>query len=804
MIPDLENGQEIFVVVRAVDETAEGLPGNEDDNELEWSAIPNPVLYVQAESASPGDGRTKDAPLPTLDAAIDAAIPLGGANIHVAAGEYEESTLLFRGMMVYGGFERGFTSPFSDPVNNRTVIRAGVEENLFVIPPGSLLCGIDGVEMDGRGRTLRGVAADECAFRISNCEIHGFKDKGIKLKSGSDPTAVIVGEVARCWIHHNGNQGIQMNGILDVQVVGCAINDNGRQGIEVESLTASPEEKSRIVIEGCTIAANHDVGIAGKIVALPDKGSSGSRIRLKVRSCEIRDNRDTGIGVDVVYPDGLIIDLRIRIEQCRVIGNGKSGIRLDGDARGHLQLTRNLVLGNRGPAGIHLTGDGAVSYYQVQSSAVLANDGAGILMDARGHLGVDHCHFAGNGGAAIDRRGLAWVRLEDSLFHDNGIPSAADRIDDCIASPNELAGPSAPEGIAGSPWLDTLPRQIIRLSNSTMLPADLAAGTVVEWLDDGIARRVIVEGERRTLDPPIPPFESPGVPFLFVWERRGGESVGEVSVVEDWRPPPGSDSPLLDAGNVLEIEADGSRADVGPAGAFFGGHPGLDRGGPPPPRGLELSWIDPPPGSWIGTPVWEVWFTGGDEIPPGLRVVLEVDGVPLVPGLEPELRSLTIRANFKIPLGAKISVKFPPWPNKRGERPQPQDNAFEYRMAHEIDPAGITALPVEGRLSFPGRATIQIPLQVRSEGKMRIRLIPLDPPWSPGWRLRIVDRASGVLLRIPGTDQKLETAAGEHHEGALLLEVPPLTSGLEPVLEIVPPPGELYIEDAAARLLIEG
>jgi len=795
LLPELENGIPLHLVVRAVDEA-----GNEDDNEIEWSAIPQTVLYVQAGALSPGDGGRPESPLPSLDAAIDRAIPLGGANIHIAAGEYPESTLLFRGMMLHGGFAPGFPDPFPDPLRHRTVFHAPVEENLFVIPPGDRLCGIDGLVLDGGGRTLRGVLADDCDFRISNCEIRGFADKGIKLKSDREPGSIAVGEVLRCWIRENGNEGIQLNGIFDVQVVGCGIHANRRGGIEVEALVAAAEEKARLTIEGCSITGNRDVGVLARIVALPGRGSAGARVRFTVRSCEVRDNGDTGVGIDVNYPDGVDIDLRARVEQCLIAGNGKAGIRLDGDARGHLQLARNRVLGNRG-AGIHFTGDSEVALFQVQSSALLANGGSGILSEAEGHVAIDHCHFGGNGAPAIARTTRGWLRLEDSLLHGNRGETSADRIDHCAAAQGELAGPGAPTPLPGAPWLETLPREIRLAEDLAAAIADLDSGTIVEWLDDGVARRIVADGEGRSIDPTPAPHDGPGVPFLFVW---GVPDPGEQppSVVEDWRP--GKGSPLRDAGNPGEVEADGSPADIGPAGAFFGGHPGLDRGGPPPPRGIELNTIDPPPGSPIGALRFVCIFTGAESLPERLRGTIEVEGLGAIESASTTRgRTLTVTADSSPPAGARIRLALPAWPNAEGERSQPVDHVFEYRSAAAAVPGeSIAILPAEARLAFAGGAPLRFPLAIDPARPLAARLRPIDPPEPKGWRLRVVDAASGEVLPAPGTGIPLERIAEEDHEGLLHLAIPPLPAGKTAALEIVPPPGEAW-RDASARLIVE-
>ena len=805
----LPNGETVFVVVRAVDAL-----GNVDDNELEWAAMPNPVYYVEKNAPPGGDGRSAEAPLPDLVSAISAAIPhVDGVNIYVSEGEYELSTrlLIFDGMMLYGGFPAGFPLAISQPRKHPTTLTLPLADTMLTFVPGKKLSGIDGCEIHGRGTAKRGIAIEDSEFRISNCRIQSFAGKGIQLKSDTKPNSVTVGEISRCWIADNQGAGIDLRGIFDVAITGCGLYKNrGPAGIHIEELTATPEEKSRVTIEGCRIDENTGLGIFVRTYALPDDGSRDSRIRLKVRSCEVANNWDTGIGVDVGYPDDAGINLRVRIEQCRVQGNGtpengKSGIRIDGDARGHFQLTRNQVIGNRGPAGIHLTGDGPVSLYQIQSCAILANEGDGVRLDSSGHLSLDHSHIAGNGGAAFYRRDDTWLRVEDCFFHDNAVPAEADLLDHNVASDGQLA---RQEGEPGAPWIPTLPRRVHRLAGAPgtepVIPDSIADGAVIEWLDDGVPRRLTRDGESSRVEPPLEVIPQTGVPFIYDWGVP--EEGATFSVTEDYRPPVGSR--LRDAGNPEEIEADGSIADVGPAGAFYAGHPGIDRGGPPPPRGLELSTIEPAAGQPIDQFRFELQFTGADELPADLSARIEVNGTR-IPGVRIERDGvrMRVRAGSAVPPDAKIRFILPSWSSTRG-RKQPIDHVFEYRGAHTISAtAPIDALPaVQSRLTLPEKETRRLELAPSLlDEAITLTMRGVDPYGPSGWQLRVLD-ARGEVIKIEqnGTEVSLIAPRRDARpDGPLRLRIPAMAVDGPLFLEIDPPGDPSSIEDATVSLRVE-
>jgi len=850
-IDGLENGRALFVSVRAVDAA-----GNEDDNELEWSGIPNPVLFVDGGAPAHGNGTAPDAPLPDLASAISASIAwMQGANIHMAEGSYEEPTLLlFPGVHIYGGFPPGFTSEIPEPRLHPTVIRHSTPSALtdrsleqFILVGGELVCGLDGLELDGGGQVPRGVTGEDCEFRISNCKVRSYVQKGIAIQSDTKPDSVAVGEISRCWVYDiRDGSAIELEGTLDIAVFGCGLFDNRKHGVEVLGLTATEEEKSRILIEGCRIYLNEDIGVLVKSSAHPEAASEDARIRVKVRSCEIANNADSGMSIDVGYPDRLGVNFRLRVEQCRIEGNGRrptageapplyAGVHIDGDARGHFQLTRNQILGNQGH-GVHLTGDTPVSFYQIQSCAILANGGSGVRLDSGGpdgaagcgHLKIDHCHIAGNLGPAFSGSGPeSWLRVESSMLHGNGAVASADRIDGCVAEEGQLqiSGQDRDATLLlaeGAPWLETLPREIRVLetlpAGTGPTPASLAevaAGSIVEWLDDGVPRQVLrdADGGVGRLEPPITPATVPrhGLPFLYLWGPPREGVPAETLVVEDYRAPP--TSPLRRVPSPR-----GEPHHATPMGGFFGGWPGIDRGGAPPPRGLELSWIDPAPGMPISALDLEVAFSRELTRPEALGAVIRIDGEPLeeaersIEVSEADPFRLRIRSPRPIEPGARVEVELlPSGPDGSDAIP----HSFELRGARPIRIGeALPPPPAVGELVFIEGRPVQLSLDALANRGATIRLLTIDPPGgvlpaNPGdgetaplraWRIEVVERGSGKVKEWPEPGQRLEAAGEEPSDGALRLRLPSLEAAGGYDLRISPP--KIGLLDAAATLMV--
>lgn len=394
-IVDLPNGEPQFVVVRAIDEQ-----GQSDDNEYQWPALPNPVLYVDDNAEPGGDGISAEKPLQTIDQAVGEAIGLPGVNIHVAAGRYSEQLLLFEGMAIYGGFPPGFKG-LADPINYHTELAGKPQRDVLIIPPGHRLVVIDGLFFDGANEARRAIVADDCLVRISRCQIQSFRDKGIQIETDHDEDGESIAFIHHCAFRNNGGDGIRIEGFIDVALRDCTLEENGQSGISVSPMIPRRGEKTRIEMERCVISRNVDVGISIRIDEPFGNDEDPARVRIGLRGILAQGNRDHGASFDVRYPDDAPVDLRIRIEQSSFLENSRSGVHIDADAPGDLSISDCSFLGNQGEESILVTGDSSTALTRIRSCLIAAGPGFGVRLLDAGMLDVSQCLFVDNGGPSI-------------------------------------------------------------------------------------------------------------------------------------------------------------------------------------------------------------------------------------------------------------------------------------------------------------------------------------------------------------------------------------------------------------------
>ncbi len=398
----------VYVVVRAVDGS-----GNEDENRIEWTACPNPVVYVSAASTGKDpDGRTPATAHGSLERAIGSAIAMDGVNFWVAGGRYPSRLVLFPGMMIYGGFPADFDETRRDPAAHPTVIEANAAADLVVLGPGDLPQGLDGMRLDGKGIGERGIVGKECEVFLARVEVHGFKRMGIRLGKPDDDSRV-EGALRGLEVHRNGSEGIQVAGSLDLRIAGSTVHDNVNEGIAGEGLYATATRKSTLIIEDCRIAENQDIGVDIDLVAGEKPASEGSKVRVSLRRNQVERNKDHGLSVDISGREAPASELRVQVEGCRFAGNESAGIQLDADVDGDYVLSENVVVENGG-AGILLTGHAPTSVYSIGRSTVARNRGPGVAMRWGGTILIEGSSIDANGGVPIEApHGFTQVMTSD-------------------------------------------------------------------------------------------------------------------------------------------------------------------------------------------------------------------------------------------------------------------------------------------------------------------------------------------------------------------------------------------------------
>lgn len=500
-IEPLAHGTTLFCVVRAV-----GRDGVEEFNEVEWGASSNPVFQVTLESAEDG-AQTDEAVEPAasdsgLEEAMARAISLDGVNIYVERGTLRERLFVFDGMMIYGGFGPSF-DPWERMISGeRTRVVARSEQDAVVVAPGDLLCGVDGFELDGRGRARRGVVAEDCLLQVAHTRIHGFEDKGVELRSGDDAGDELEGALLECEIHGNAAEGVALSGIFDLALRSCVVRENEEEGIEIEPLAFSTEEKSTLVLDRCRIEGNRDLGLNVTIARhVEDPEVRGGRVRIELANSSFERNRDHGASLDVQADAADALDLRIEVSRCRFAGNGKAGLEIDADVRGSYSIERSRFSHN-GSAGLLLSGDAPLALIRVREST-FGGPSASVSASSPVTAWLDRCRF---GREASVERGPGHVVVVDPA-----IEPSLDTVEASTASPVARSEDRSKQDVE---WVDPplthpigRPRWHIEFRNA-LRPDDV---TITLSRDDRVVpHRSAIDGESLRIepDPMTPPSDA--------------------------------------------------------------------------------------------------------------------------------------------------------------------------------------------------------------------------------------------------------------------------------------------------------
>ncbi len=605
-IDGLPNGAAVYLVARAVDSE-----GNEDQNRVEWVGVPNPVRYIDAESTgSPANGLTPASAYRTIGQAVGASIALGGVNFHLRQGLYLENVVLFPGMFLHGGFDGSFSVAGRDPqlhISQITVPDTTLDVDAVTILPGSILTGIDGVELDGAGVADNGVFAADAFVRISNCGIRNATSQGITLRSDVAEGSLLEGSVRGCAIVDNGAEGISLSALTDLVIDDNRITENVNEGIEGQWVFGAAGIDTRIEVTRNLIQGNGDEGIdldLAEVSEADSTASQGARVRIVVRNNDVAENGLDGVRLDLDFETDDGIDCRARIEDNRIRANGGPGCSIDGDAAAALRIARNAITANRG-AGVAGTGvaDGPVVH--LLHSRLLGNRRAAVEWTGHGVIEVRQCVLRSNGGGSI-AADAAHVDLSGCAVIGHELPGNADRVRYSILS-GALPGATLGEGLSfANPGFELHPEQVL------VVPADGGGDSVpvpdaslwrtadiAELRDDGVPREVTAVFFDRIAVRPAPERSARAGDSLF---RFLPESI--VTESEFLRPVSGA----RDAGDPVESDRDGSRTDIGPAGGDTPGNVGVEIGLAVEASPLELVGAAPLPGFVQSTNEWRLLF----------------------------------------------------------------------------------------------------------------------------------------------------------------------------------------------------
>ena len=638
----LPAGEAVYLVVQAIDEQ-----GLSDGNKLEWAALPNPVIYVDASAATGGDGSTPAKALKKIDEAIGAAIGYSGVNIHIAEGRYPEQFLLFEGMSIYGGFPSNFTGP-ADPQVHVTEIVGVLDKDTIIVPPGDQLVVIDGMVFHGRQEVRRAVIADDCQIRLSRCKIDGFRDKGIQIETDLDLEGAASGVIQSCVISSNGGDGIRIEGHVDLAIRDCTVIDNRQSGVSVLPLLPRHGEKTRIEMERCRVSRNQDIGISIKIDPPSQRkreedDPQDARIRIALRGVLVEGNHDHGVSIDVQYAEEATADLRIRVEQCSFRSNHKSGLHIDADAPGDLSVGESEFLGNQGESGLRISGDARDALIRVHSCFFAAQPISAVRLQGQGCLLIHRCLLVDNLGPALIVRDKHQVRA--------------------LVSDSVVIGPDSPgvrtERVHITPGDDRWHFVTVEqsTSNSLHLVGANSAPLKGGFLHDLLGKAAIAVGDQQPngwID--LREESSPPPQKGSIWLRApAAEEPTWKQVVANLTGGEGSPS-------LLDSHADEVR-------------PGINRVGHTPKRPLAAISVVPVSGALMAgvAPVWVIQLSEQPVADPSARVF--IDGQMIASSGTMTGDELKIRIAEKLAPGNRIRIE---WTDSSDSSLRPSSNSHEW------------------------------------------------------------------------------------------------------------------------------
>ena len=620
----LTNGEPIYFVVRAADEL-----GNVDPNEVEWSAMPNPVRYVRVGGAGP-DGLTPQTAFPTILTAVVVTEALEqGVNIWVAEGVYSQVVFLWPGRSAYGGFTTDFTIEDRDTIVHVStleitslapVVRMRIPSDpdiLFV--PGALAV-LDGFNVrSAAGSSVPiGVLAEDSNVRITNCLFFNLLSQGIDLRSDFLNSIQITATIRNCTIQDVGGEGIFINGHPNIVIDNNVIQNTGTEGIESQWVHASGNTSARIEVTRNRILNPGDEGI---VIDFSEEdvdnplNSLGARIRAFIRNNKIEGAGLQGIQLDLDFQNSDEIDFRARIEDNEINDCALEGILLDGDARGSFRVVRNSITGNGkagdpitgiGTAGIAISGNVGGPYARLLHNRIIGN-GVGIFATGAITAEVQHQILRANSLSAV-RTDRAVVTVANSILMENGSVSTLTSLRSSIVF-GEPVPTRAENTVSADPGLESHPRFYARV-NATASPfgtqgsiplgstSGWFVGDTVELRNDGVARLVTFVGPTSLGVSPPSTIVFPN-DLVAAW----GDS---PDVIE--REGLLLGSPAIDMGEPGEFDRDGTPADIGPIGGDTPGNVGIETAIPLESAALELVAIDPSPAELQSGSIWTLTF----------------------------------------------------------------------------------------------------------------------------------------------------------------------------------------------------
>lgn len=569
---------------------------------LVLSARAAPPIYVDASSSAIApDGSSPAQAFRDLREAALLAFALGGGNVWVREGIYDDPGLQVRtGVHVYGGFDATFQIAARDPQAHPTRLQGASGSAVCEVVAGAGITNsaaiLDGLWIDGRSSAGFGIDIDTADCEMRALEVRDAAGRGMRLRSNTLSRAIDV-RVARSRVVDNGAHGLSLAGAFDLRVEGSRFGGNGLEGMDLGGLVGPGGVPVSLRVRDCVFAGNGADGLDCDLTP-PANPTGNGHYLVEIETSVFERNgfaapteATAGLKVDIDFE--LIVGWRadILVRGCTARNNRRDGVLFDLDSTCSAFVHRLLSTGNGGD-GLVVSSESTPSFASVSTSVLAGNVGAGLRAElGQVPIAVSHCVLAGNlGGGVVSSTARSSVHSSVAWMQPSPWNGVRDHFN--VETSDQFDPPfmEAPiEYLRANAWNGS---QLVLADSST-----LAAGDDVEFGDDGVARSITALGaaDRVTLSPTL---EAPVLPSTLT--RFSGAVVDE-----DYSLSPLSIA--LDAGMADPLNGP---VDAGPFAAPFGGEPGRD--GLDRPTLFYAATTTPAVGQSVGaTQTIQVDFRGG-------------------------------------------------------------------------------------------------------------------------------------------------------------------------------------------------
>lgn len=359
-------------------------------------------LYVRA-GADPAiaDGLTPATAYPEPADALLWALVLGGANVWIAAGEYEQQSLpVFPGTYVVGGFDAAFDPATRDPALHPTRLRGVAGAAILACQGGGAGCVVDGLELDGAGVSSACIDALDTPLCVASSRLHDSADRGVRLRASPTNDPIDVRLCATTSGAH-GADGVSVDGAFELRLDACVLSDNVQEGLDCADLVAPDGRTARLELRDCAARDNGTDGLDANLAAPASGGAAGGRFEVRLEHSRFERNGAEGAQVDVDYDAFPQWSSRVLVSGCQARANGQNGVHLDLDLNAEACVWRCVASANRGD-GVLLSAETDPGFVFVAACALHGNLGRGLHGDSgQRALVASHCALAGNQGGGV-------------------------------------------------------------------------------------------------------------------------------------------------------------------------------------------------------------------------------------------------------------------------------------------------------------------------------------------------------------------------------------------------------------------